>query len=62
MLWEQIEKQLKKQNMSTYRLALKAGIDTAMLYRLRDGRTKDLYHGTVVKIADALGVSMDEFR
>lgn len=62
MLWKQIEKQLIHQKLSVYRLALKAGIDPAMVYRLRDGKAKDLYHGTVVKIADALGVSLDEFR
>lgn len=62
MLWSQIEEQLKKKGWTVYKLSQVTRIGTSVFYNLQHGRTKDLYHGTVVKIADALGVSMDEFR
>ncbi|HFI0742708.1 TPA: helix-turn-helix domain-containing protein [Streptococcus suis] len=39
---------------------MNAGLDPAMLYRLRDGKVKDLHFETVKKIAKALDVSLDE--
>ena len=58
MLWDKI---LRK-NWMVYKRCLKAGIGPAGIYRLRDGEVKDLYFDTVKKIADALEVSLDEFR
>ncbi|HFU4450192.1 TPA: helix-turn-helix domain-containing protein [Streptococcus suis] len=60
MLWKNIERILAEKNFSVYRLALNAGLDPAMLYRLRDGKVKDLHFETVKKIAKALDVSLDE--
>lgn len=62
MLWETISKKLSEKNWTIYKLCLKAGIGTAGIYRLRDGVIKDLQFETVKKIADALEVSLDEFR
>ena len=62
MLWEKISEKLSERNWTVYKLCLKAGIGPAGLYRLRDGEVKDLYFDTVKKIADALEVSLDEFR
>lgn len=49
MLWKNIERILAEKSFSVYRLALNAGLDPAMLYRLRDGKVKDLHFGTVKK-------------
>lgn len=49
MLWNNIERILAEKNFSVYRLALNAGLDPAMLYRLRDGKVKDLHFETVKK-------------
>lgn len=62
MLWETISKKLSEKNWTIYKLCLEAGIGPAGIYRLRDGEVKDLYFDTVKKIADALEVSLDEFR
>ncbi|HFU3963473.1 TPA: helix-turn-helix domain-containing protein [Streptococcus suis] len=60
MLWKNIERIMIEKNFSIYRVALNAGLDPAMLYRLRDGKVKDLHFETVKKIAKALDVSLDE--
>jgi hypothetical protein len=62
MLWKKISEKLSERNWTVYKLCLKAGIGPAGIYRLRDGEVKDLYFDTVKKIADALEVSLDEFR
>ena len=62
MLWEKIAEQISEKNWTVYKLCLKAGVGTAGIYRLRDGEVKDLHFETVKKIADALEVSLDEFR
>lgn len=62
MLWNKINQKIQEKNWTIYKLCLKAGVGTAGIYRLRDGEVKDLYFDTVKKIADALEVSMDEFR
>lgn len=62
MLWSKIEKQLKKRGWSSYRLAKEAGISEMILANLRKGRANDIRLSTLIKIADALDVSLDKFR
>lgn len=46
-----------------YQIAKDAGVDYALLYRLTHGKVKrDIYLSTAFKLADALGVSVEEFR
>ncbi|QQP71177.1 helix-turn-helix transcriptional regulator [Carnobacterium sp. CS13] len=61
-LWQKIKKQLKEKNLTIYELTKKAGIAQNTLYELKSGRVSDLRFNTVCKIADALEVSLDEFR
>lgn len=61
-MWKVIEKELKKQNMRVSDLAKKAGVNYPMLAELKSGKKKDLKFSNIAKIADALGVSLDEFR
>lgn len=48
--------------MTKYKLAKKAGLNQNSLIDLKKGRKKSLKFDDVVKIADALDVSLDEFR
>lgn len=62
MLWETISKKLSEKNWTIYKLCLEAGIGTAGIYRLRDREIKDLQFETVKKIANALDMSLEDFR
>lgn len=61
-MWELIDMKMAEKGWSIYRLAENAGLKPSVIYALRDGKSKSLMFDTVVKIADALGVSLDEFR
>ena len=61
-MWEKIEKLLKEKTMTKNKLATLAGINKNSLIDLKMGRKKSLKFGDVVKIADALDISLDEFR
>lgn len=61
MLWDLVQKQLDKQSMSIYRLSKLTGILDNTLYSYSRGISQPSF-SNVVKIADALGVSLDEFR
>lgn len=60
MLWKLIQKELKKQGMSAYRLSKITGLSQNTLQNYKNGHEPSF--SNVVKIADALGVSLDEFR
>jgi len=61
-MWEKIKQQLDKQGISEYRLAKMTGISPQQLHQLKKRNTKNPKWLTVVKIAEALGVSLDEFK
>ena len=61
-MWEKIAALLAERNMTKYELAKKAGLNQNSLIDLKKGRKKSLKFDDVVKIADALDVSLDEFR
>lgn len=60
ILWKFIEEELKKQNISVYRLSKVTGISQTTLHNYKLGHEPSFKN--VVKIADALGVSLDVFR
>ena len=62
MLWEKVNKKIVEKGWIIYKLALTASVVPATIYRLRDGKVNDLYFEMVKKIADALDVSLYEFR
>lgn len=62
LLSVKIAELLDKSNMKPYTLSRKAGVDAAMVYRLIEGSQKDIMLSTAFKIADALGVDVNEFR
>lgn len=59
---EKIEKMARDKGWTLYRLAKEAGLTPTLFYVLKKNNSKKLTFETVVKIADALGVSLDEFR
>lgn len=62
MLIEKIENISKKKGWTLYRLAKEADITLSLIYTLKNSKSKTVTFETMVKIADALGVSLDEFR
>lgn len=62
IIWEKIEGQLSKKNWSIYKLTKEAGLSQNLLYELKSGRNKNISFKNMCKIAEALDVSLDEFR
>lgn len=60
MLWKLINKQLDKQKITIYRLSKLTGIAQTTFQNYKNGSEPSF--SNMVKIADALGVSLDEFR
>ena len=61
-MWEKIEQQLKLRDWSMYRLAKESGIHQSNFSNLKAGRLKEMSWTNMCKLADALEVSLDEFR
>lgn len=61
-MWKKIEVLLAEKKMTKYELAKKAGLNQNSLIDLKKGRKKSLKFDDIVKIADVLDVSLDEFR
>lgn len=59
---KKIDQLLDKKNMTPYALAIKAGVDPAMIYKLISGKQLDVLLSTAFKLADALEVDINEFR
>lgn len=61
-MWKKIEKEMKKQGLTKYRLAKLMGVDNSLLSAFQKGNIKKPSFELMEKIADALNVSMDVFR
>ncbi|MGQ4573320.1 helix-turn-helix domain-containing protein [Leuconostoc pseudomesenteroides] len=59
---EKITQQLNKKSKSWYWLSKKSGIPLGTLYPIKSGTRTQVTFSTMEKIADALDVSLDEFR
>ncbi|OTA77911.1 transcriptional regulator [Limosilactobacillus reuteri] len=60
-MWNSIQVQLDKQNMTAYRLSKMTGIPLTTIYNYKnDGKEPPFKN--MCKIADALDVSLDVFR
>lgn len=57
-----IRQLLDKKKMTPYALAMKAGVDPAMVYKLIKGKQSDILLSTAFKLADALEVDINELR
>ncbi|MER0122887.1 helix-turn-helix domain-containing protein [Streptococcus sp. ZJ93] len=61
-MWQRIKQIMDEKGMTMYAVSKKAGINQNVLIDLKAGRSKRIYFDNMVKIADALDVSLDEFR
>ena len=61
-MWNKLKKILTKKQMTTYQLSKLTGISEQSFSKLRNGKSQDLIFSSVIKIADALDISLDEFR
>jgi len=62
MLWLKIEKFMKEKGLNQTALAKEIGISQSVLAELKRGNIKKPSFDLVCKIADALEVSLDEFK
>lgn len=49
-------------DMTNRQIALKASIDTSVIYNIVNRKKKDITFSTACKLADALEVSLDDLR
>lgn len=61
MLWKSIQTQLDKKHITVYRLAKLTGIPNNTLYEYKNNDVQPTFNN-MIKIADALDVSLDIFR
>lgn len=61
MLWETVQNTLNKQSMSIYRLSKLTNIPNSTLLSYKNNGIEPTFNN-MEKIADALNVSLDEFR
>ncbi|MCT3390357.1 helix-turn-helix domain-containing protein [Lentilactobacillus hilgardii] len=62
-MWDKIQPILDKKNMTANKLAELMGLkNNSLIYELKHGHIKKPSFELMEKIADALNVSMDDFR
>ncbi|CND69266.1 TPA: helix-turn-helix domain-containing protein [Streptococcus agalactiae] len=61
-MWEKINKIMLERNLNMNKLAKLTGINKSHFSDLKSGRIKNLSWTNMVKLADALDISLDEFR
>ncbi len=61
-MWDKIQALLDERGWSVAKLARQSGVNYAMLAELKSGKKQDMLLGNWRRIADALDVSLDEFR
>lgn len=61
-MWQKIEILIKERGLTQYSLAKKMNVTTSVITDLKKGRIKKPSFELMVKIADALDISLDFFR
>lgn len=59
---EKIIEKIQTSEMTNRQIALKAQLDTSVIYNIVNRKKKDITFSTACKLADALDVSLDELR
>lgn len=62
MIWNKIQELLDKKEWSVYRLKEETGLADTTIRNIKTGASTNPGIKTMAKIADALEVSLDEFR
>lgn len=61
-MWEQLNRIMKERNLNGHQLSKMAGVNRSFFSDLKSGKVKSLSWKNMCKLADALEVSLDEFR
>lgn len=61
-MWDKLSQILAERHMTMYQLAKISGVNKSHFSDLKSGKIKNLSWINMKKIADALEVSLDEFR
>ena len=61
-MWEQLNKIMQERNLNGNQLSKMSGVNRSFFSDLKSGKVKYLSWPNICKIADALEVSLDEFR
>lgn len=61
-MWNKIDELIKEKNMNQEKLAKKMNVHSGVVSDLKNGRIKKPSFELMCKFADALEVSLDEFR
>ena len=61
-MWKKLKKMLDDKQITTYQLSKLTGISEQSFSKLRNRLSIELSFSSMVKIADALDISLDEFR
>nr|WP_269169673.1 helix-turn-helix transcriptional regulator [Streptococcus parauberis] len=62
IMWKKIEKMMVERNLNMNKLANISDINKSHFSDLKSGKIKNLSWPNMVKLADALDISLDEFR
>lgn len=61
-MWEQLNRIMQERNLNGHQLSKMAGVNRSFFSDLKSGKVKYLSWPNMCKIADALEVSLDDFR
>lgn len=61
-MWEQLNRIMQERNLNGNQLSKMSGVNRSFFSDLKSGKVKSLSLGRICKLADALEVSLDEFR
>lgn len=53
---------IKENGLTNRQIALRAGLSSPIIYNIVNGKKKDINFTTACKLADALEVSLEDFR
>lgn len=62
MFWKVIQKELDKKKWSVYRLSKESGVNENTVRSIQKGVSVNPGIKTMIKIADVLNISLDEFK
>ena len=61
-MWEQLNRIMQERNLNGNQLSKMSGVNRSFFSDLKTGKVKYLSWTNICKIADALEISLDEFR
>ena len=59
-MWEQLNRIMQERNLNGHQLSKMAGVNRSFFSDLKSGKVKYLSWPNICKVADALGISIDE--